>query len=285
MKNFVLGNRYRSLLYFFLRNDFAWSLLTKSEQNMIKEVNQSYNNIREEYVNIDKFGTLRQAEGERWDTYDYNNLIKNSTKGNDAIYLNSQLNKFNPKKVLEVGSGPGLFSKMIYEHNSVESLSINDINQGFIDFIIEEEKKTSNRKLLSTYVGDIMEIKIPEKFDMIIIISSLHHMPDRSRLFKLFNELINPGGTIVISEPSHYIKRIYWLLKKIKMLSTKAYLENIQNFSTHHMCSTGEYKKIIRSINDLSIKRIDFDDPTKTQNIFLKKILSSRIHITIQKDN
>ena len=47
MNNFVLGNRYRSLLYFFLRNDFAWSLLTNSEQNMIREVNQSYNNIRE----------------------------------------------------------------------------------------------------------------------------------------------------------------------------------------------------------------------------------------------
>tara|TARA_B100001093_G_C26694907_1_gene956474 strand:- start:99 stop:719 length:621 start_codon:yes stop_codon:yes gene_type:complete len=205
--------------------------------------------------------------------------------GNDAIYLNSQLNKFNPKKVLEVGSGPGLFSKMIYKHNSVESLSINDINQGFIDFIIEKEKKISNRKLLNAYVGDIMEIKIPEKFDMIIIISSLHHIPERIRIFKLFNELMNPGGTIVISEPSHYLKRIYWLLKKIKMLSTKAYLENIQNYSTHHMCSAGEYKKIIRSINNLSIKRIDFDDPTKTQNLFLKKILSSRIHITIQKDN
>ena len=285
MNNFVIGNKYRSLLYFLLRNDLAWSLLTKREQKMIKEVNQSYNNNREAYSNIDNFGTLRQAEGERWDTYDYNNLIKNPTKGNDAIYLNSQLNKFNPKKVLEVGSGPGLFSKMIYEHNSVESLSINDINQGFIDFIVEQEKKISNRKLLSTYIGDIMGIKISEKFDMIIIISSLHHMPERSRIFKLFSELLNLGGTIVISEPSHYIKRIIWLLKKRKIISKKAYLKNIQNYSTHHMCSTGEYKKIIRSINDLQIKRIDFDDPTKSKNFFLKKMLSSRIHITIQKDN
>ena len=108
-------------------------------------------------------------------------------------------------------------------------------------------------------------------------------MPEREKIFKLFSELLNPQGTIVISEPSHYIKRILWLIKKRKTISRKMYLENIQNYSTHHMCTVGEYKKIVRKINDLSIQRIDFDDPKKIQNNLIKKIFSSRIHITIQK--
>tara|TARA_B100001029_G_scaffold155388_1_gene140174 strand:- start:506 stop:1360 length:855 start_codon:yes stop_codon:yes gene_type:complete len=283
MENFVFGNKYRSLLYFMLRNDLAWKLLTNKEQNMIKQVNQRYNTEREDYSNIDKFGTLRQVEGERWDTFNFNTLINNPFKGKDALYLDSQLNKFNPKKVLEVGSGPGLFSRMIYEHKSVVSLSVNDINAGFINFIVEQEKNTNKRKLLNSYVGDVLEVNIPEKFDMISIVSSLHHMPEREKIFKLFSELLNPQGTIVISEPSHYIKRILWLIKKRKTISRKMYLENIQNYSTHHMCTVGEYKKIVRKINDLSIQRIDFDDPKKIQNNLIKKIFSSRIHITIQK--
>ena len=120
---------------------------------------------------------------------------------------------------------------------------------------------------------------------MIIIISSLHHIPERRRVFELLSKLLNPKGTIVISEPSHYMKKIIWILKKRKMMFKKVFLENIENYSTHHSCSAGEYKKIIGSINDLSIKRIDFDDPSKKENMFFKKLFSSRIHMTIQKDN
>jgi len=270
-------------MYFILRNDLAWKMLSDKEREIIKKINNDYNNNRDDYINIETFGSSRQAEGERWDTFNYEKLKSNKVKGNDAVYLSSQLDKYNPSSVLEVGSGPGLFTRMIYDHKSVNSLSINDINAGFVKFILNQEKKHNSRKKFNHYIGDILSLKISEKFDMIVIISSLHHIPDREEVFLKFCDLLNPNGLIVICEPSHYIKRIYTLLKKVRMMTSKKYISNLQNYSTHHMCTKGEYRNIVKKLNRLQIETIDYDDSTIKKNMLLKRLFSNRIHATFKK--
>ncbi len=282
----------RFLLYIFLRNDISWSMLSKKERQLIKDENSKYNVLRDDYFNIEKFGISRQKDGERWDTYNFELLLENKVKGEDAKYLFNKLQKYQPKDVLEIGSGPGLFSRMLFEFNSVDSLTVNDINPQFIEYLnlLAKKESVSNKKF-EGLLGNLVDIKIEKKFDMIVIISSLHHIPDRLLLFRKLEVLLKEKGVIVVCEPSYYLKRIYHLLKKIPMFIDGNYMNNISNYSTHHHCTKGEYKSILNQCRYLNIVDIDFNTIGKNRPFFrffnysiFKKYLSHRIFITFQKN-
>ena len=121
--------KFLSIFYFFLRNDLVWSLLDSNQRKIIKENNFKFNNEREDYKNIDLFGKIRQSEGERWDTYNYKkiiNLINNRSlildKSRDLIFILKHLENIKPKNILEVGCGPGFFSKALYYFSSTEKI-------------------------------------------------------------------------------------------------------------------------------------------------------------------
>ena len=290
MSKGIFKSSTKSLLYIFLRNDYAWSILSENQKQLIRDVNSKYNVIREDYFDIKKFGVSRQKDGERWDTYDLNVLLKNKVKGEDAKYLLNALNKFQPKDVLEIGSGPGLFSKLVYSFSSVRSLTINDINPYFLEYIIACEKQSSSSKELKAISGNLINQDIKNDFDMIVIISSLHHIPERDLLLKKLERHLRKDGVMIICEPSYYLKRIYHLLKKIPMFLDRGYRRNQNNYSTHSMCTIGEYKSIVRKCSFLKIEDIDFNTIGKNwpffkrfKSFFFRMLLSERIFVTFQK--
>tara|TARA_Y100001935_G_C17180884_1_gene445074 strand:+ start:15 stop:896 length:882 start_codon:yes stop_codon:yes gene_type:complete len=290
MNKGVFKSLTKSLLYIFLRNDYSWSILTDEERQLIKTENSKYNVLRDDYFDIKKFGISRQKDGERWDTFDLEVLLKNKVKGEDAVYLLNSLNKFQPRDVLEIGSGPGLFSKMIYDFSSVQSLTINDINPYFIEYISACEKRSSSSKNLKAIIGNLIDQNIKDDFDMIVIISSLHHIPERDLLFKKMERHLRKDGVIVVCEPSYYLKRIYHLLKKVPMFLDRNYRFNQSNYSTHSMCSLGEYRSIMRKCSFLEIMDINFNEIGRNRpffkslkSFFLRMLLSHRIFVTFQK--
>ena len=255
----MFTSKLKFLLYIFLRNDYSWSILSKEEKKLIINENNKYNTLRDDYFDIKKFGISRQKEGERWDTHNLEVLLKNKVKGGDAKYLASELNKYIPADVLEIGCGPGLFSKMLFDFKSVRSLTVNDINPQFLEFVETcAEMEESKDKKFDSILGDIKKSSIESRFDMIVIISSLHHIPDRLALFQKMESMLKEGGIIVICEPSYHLLRFYHLLKKFRMFIKNEYISNISNYSTHHMCTKGEYMKIISRCNNLKIENLDY---------------------------
>ena len=74
-------------------------------------------------------------------------------------------------------------------------------------------------------------------------------------MFKNINNHLKQEGHFAI-EPTHYIPRIFQLLKKyFNNYRKKEYWSKIENLSTHHFCTLSEFKKF--SFQELDV--IDCD--------------------------
>ena len=273
----MLRNPLGVILYLLLRNDHSWGLLSEKEKLHVKSLNKKHNSYREDYITPEK--NLKN-----WDSFRYDE----SKDGKDISYtfLYSALMDFNPESVLEIGPGAGYMSKMVCNHKTVrryDSIDINDTFSAYIESSINNDFDDGSL-INNHYIGNASTFNYKKKYDMIVILSSVHHIPDR---FTLFDNLINhlsDDGVIVAVDPSHYLKRIILLTYKI---FTQGYLKrsfynSIGGFSTHHMCSVGEYEKIIKKHN-VKISRITFNK-NKLLNIFpFKKYLSSQIGVILKK--
>jgi 2-polyprenyl-3-methyl-5-hydroxy-6-metoxy-1,4-benzoquinol methylase len=273
----MLNNPLGVILYLILRNDHSWGILSDKDKCHVLSLNEQHNSFRDDYLSPEK-------NQKNWDSYSNDN--NKDGKDISYSYLNNALLEYNPKSVLEVGPGAGYMSNMICNHGSVRRYDTIDINDTFSSYIkssINNEFKDDSL-LHDHYVGNASIVSYNKTYDMIVMLNSVHHIPDR---FVLFDNLINhlsENGIILAVDPSHYLKRILILSNK---LLTKGYLKSSyyksgNNLSTHHMCTLGEYKKIIKNHN-MQINNIEFN---KNKLINIKpfnKYLSSQIGVILKK--
>lgn len=281
----VLKNPFGIFFYLILRNDISWSLLSKREKKQILDCNRTHNVTRDEYKNPEKYGAIRHPGGENWEHFQ---LKKNDHRGQP---LNDLLIKSNPVSVLEIGPGAGFYTRMICEYPSVRHYTAIDIGQAFLDYLnprlhILKKKKKFTYNLIC---GEVTREKVKMKYDLIILFSTVHHIPNRIDLFKKLNSMLLKNGSIFCFDPSHYLLRIAQLIKKYffnRMYQKKYYL-NENNLGTHHMCTYEEYKKIQKRIPDLKIKNVYYKLPQKISQykwfVLLKRWFSVDIGILYEK--
>jgi len=281
----MLKNPFGYLLYLFLRNDYSWSLLSDKEKARVLNANKGHNTAREDYANPEEYGAKRFAGGENWDSFKFD---KNNYRSNALLEL---LEHNKPIRVLEIGPGAGFHTRLICMHPSVRHYAGIDIGQAFLDYLEPRlEKMKEEKDLTSTLIcGEAAKITLPGKYDLIVLFSTVHHIPNRMDLFCNLNNLLSEDGIIFCCDPSHYLPRIINLIKKCIFrgyLKRDHYL-NKYNMATHHMCSYGEYKKIIRKLPSLKIENVFYQLPEKTRNInwlfFPKQWFSKEIAIILKK--
>lgn len=115
--------------------------------------------------------------------------------------------------VLDVGGVP---SEYFYNYPIYKSVSnMPGINYKISDFRPGNIQDNSGvqMQLPVTYQGDFVSMHIPEKFDVIIFLSSLEHFPQCTESDRLFRDgedrkgfekalsLLNPGGNIILTIP------------------------------------------------------------------------------------
>lgn len=237
----VFKNRFRGLIYIFLQNRFSWKYINENERELIKNYNDLHNNYRDDYLDPLKYGTVRVEGGENWES---TSSRLDKVKGQ---FINSALLTINPQSVLEVGPGAGFYTKMIFNYPSVKRMEVVDINSNFVNYLSKIiMKSNSENKIFKCHVGDIIALQqVNNTFDMIILNSTVHHIPERDHLFLKLGGLLNPNGFIVAYDPTHYLIRIIQLLFKIPTFLSSKFIYNGCNFSTHHFCTLAEYKSII----------------------------------------
>ena len=255
----MLSNRFGYLAYLLLRNDIGWKILPDSEKRMVIEANKNDNVHRQDYSNPEMYGANRHTGGENWDTFE---LRETDVRGQALLNL---LNDKKPAKVFEVGPGAGFYTRLICEHSEVREYTAVDIGQAFLDYLSPRLERIRERKNFKYNLisGEITEINLAEKFDLVVLLSTVHHIPNRTELFKKLGNMLTEGGVIFCFDPSHYLPRILGLIKKCIFdgyLRKEFYSKNI---STHHMCSFGEYKRMTRQIEDLKIEKTFYKLPEK----------------------
>ena len=110
-----------------------------------------------------------------------------------------------PKKVLEVGCGPGYLSlELARAGHDVTGIDIADeavsIARDFADADPWAAERGPLRYLVCS-LGDADELA-HENFDAVVFLGALHHMPDQQAVGHRVNQLLAPGGIIVAHEPT-----------------------------------------------------------------------------------
>ncbi len=245
----MLNNSIGIFLYLVLRNDYSWRLLSKKEKRVIFHANYSHNNIREDYHNPALYNQGKSFDsGENRMTYSRGKLIHHYLK------------RYKPKNVLEIGPGSGFFTKQIVEYPSVKKYIAYDINKNFLKFIYEKLSNFQKEDFTFEIIDGILDPLSIQEIDSIILISTVHHIPDRFNFFDKISEILSLKGTILAIDPTHYILRLIKLLKECLYgdYLKKKYRQNINNLSTHHFCTLGEYKRICKKLRVLNLAFLDF---------------------------
>lgn len=231
----VFRSRLRACLYLLLRNDLVWSLLTEEERRKVLANNLEYNNEREDYRNPHSY-----RGDQSFDT------PPDPAGSAENAWLKTFLETHNPAAVVEIGPGSGYFTRTIVEHASVRLYRGVDVNSTFLRFLGERLGAFGKNDLEFGTAPRLEDLDVAS-FDAVVLMNTLHHIPNRLDLFRQLHRLLKPGGKVLTADPSHYLPRIRQLLGKIR---TPRYVENLvagrSPVGTHHFCTLGESRKIAK---------------------------------------
>ena len=96
-------------------------------------------------------------------------------------------------KVLEVGCGAGELLSLIKPN--VEQCVGVELNTQFVDYI-------KNKLSIEAYAEDINKLRLKEKYDLVISISTIDHLPNPLKTLVSMKNLLSPGGKIYIEVPN-----------------------------------------------------------------------------------
>lgn len=279
----MLNNPLGIFFYLILRNDLSWRLLSPREKQEILKANRGYNVTRPDYFCPEKYGNERKFQGENWDSFVFDG------QDHRARTLLNILEENNPETVLEIGPGAGYYTRMICQYGSVVEYTAVDVGVAFLNYLSPRLDDLSQKKALKYHLlcGDILESGLSGSYDLIVLISTVHHIPDRDRLFSKLNRLLNEKGAIFCFDPSHYLLRYLQIVYKAltKGYLKKRYYSNRENISTHHMCTKKEYVKVLSKIPELHIDSFIFVPSNRYKTIFRfdRKLFSKEIGVIIKK--
>ncbi|MFH0740205.1 MAG: class I SAM-dependent methyltransferase [bacterium] len=255
----MLNDKIGFFKYLLWRNDKIWPKLSQKEQERVLQANKSYNNIRDDYKNPEFYGDGRVVGGENWDASD------NRLSFFRGAIINEVLEGQKPKSILEIGPGPGFYTRLICEKKYVQEYIGIDIVQPFLDYLkprLENLKTQKSDFVFQLACDDFMNLNYASRFDLIVLLSTVHHIPNRQDLFFKLSEFLKKDGLILCIDPSHYWRRKLHLLKSMCFYLKKSYYSKLENLGTHHMCSSEEYEKLA-SKNGMVIEKEWFILPKK----------------------
>ncbi len=100
--------------------------------------------------------------------------------------------------VLEYGCGTGLLSFDLQPH--VAHITLADTSPGMLDVLREKIAARGVRNMTPVRL-DLCTDPLPmERFDLICLLMTLHHIPDTHRILKNFHTLLARGGYLCIAD-------------------------------------------------------------------------------------
>jgi SAM-dependent methyltransferase len=245
-----IQSRLGCFLYLVLRNDRVWASLNPQDRELVLAANSLHNNFRPDYASPKLYqGGLNFDSAE-------NRL--NSPVGKKLL---SFLENVQPTSVIEVGPGSGFYTHSIVTFPSVRSFVAIDIVQSFLDFMqprlegLKLGKPDFDYKLLN---GDFINMDF-EPVDAIVLLSTIHHIPNRLDLLNWINKSLKPGGRCFVYEPSHYFPRVAHIVSKyLSSYSKASFRAKIENLSTHHFCTLEEFETICREVPMIKVNHYSF---------------------------
>lgn len=132
--------------------------------------------------------------------------------------------------LLEIGCGAG-FSVDYLKGKFVNYLGV-DYSQNLIKYAI----KHNSNKSVNFECSNIMNFSSNTKFDVILMIGVLHHMPDPEKVIISLNKNLSDQGVIVVNEPQAGNPFIGFL-RSIRKKIDKNYSSDQVEFTNEELCN------------------------------------------------
>lgn len=101
-------------------------------------------------------------------------------------------------RTLEYGAGTGLLSFAL--RPAIGPITLADVSAG-MRAVASKKIAAANASDMRVVDLDLMRDPVPgERYDLIVSMMTLHHVPDVPRALAAFDELLNPGGRLCIAD-------------------------------------------------------------------------------------
>ncbi len=146
--------------------------------------------------------TIVKYDATYWgEVMDPDGVKRNLTEERDSKIKNwygntiNHINTIPHGKILDIGAGLGFFLSAISDKWEKHAF---DISEEALSFI----KKTTPAVYRHNNLDDIVEKLGNEYFDVIMCYHVIEHLPDASSLIDSMNDLLKPGGLMIIGTPN-----------------------------------------------------------------------------------
>ncbi len=140
--------------------------------------------------------------------YQSKNIIKNNPLKKVLVRrffrrVYREIGKINPQTLIDLGCGEGFLEKYLKDQNLVLDITAVDINTNALQYA---KKNNPGVKFLE---GDILSLKIKERFDLVVMLEVLEHLSFPEEALKTAKNL---SKNLLVSVPwEPYFSRLYLL--------------------------------------------------------------------------
>ncbi|MCM8830774.1 MAG: glycosyltransferase [Candidatus Omnitrophica bacterium] len=129
-------------------------------------------------------------------------LLRTQLLKNNNMWIFKKIKPFLGKKILELGSGIGSFSRFLITKDSFVILT--DINKRYTDYL---KKVFIGNPFVQIKNIDVLEIDNlwENNFDTVVALNVAEHIQDDTQLFKKVNKVLTVGGKFICLVPAHKI--------------------------------------------------------------------------------
>lgn len=127
---------------------------------------------------------------------------------NYSKWLYSICKQYLGKKIFELGSGTGKFSRFLSEENA-ESLLLLEPSSVFFEELKKNMENKKNILLVNSDIEKFENPKLKSFFDSVISIQVFEHIEDDEAALEKAAQYLRPGGKIIIQVPA-----LNWLYSK-----------------------------------------------------------------------
>jgi len=116
------------------------------------------------------------------------------------ISLTHHLRNVSFKNCLEVGCGPGTWTKLLLQKYPGARFTCLDISKE----MIAQFKQNVKSKKVKTVISSFLDYNTTEKYDFIFASRSIEYIPNKAQVIARMSSLLNPGGkAMIITSPPH----------------------------------------------------------------------------------
>jgi len=127
-----------------------------------------------------------------WDT-----PVKIERSKKIAQLIIPMLPKNKPLKAMELGCGTGLVSFELKDQ--FEKITLVDTSDGMLD-VLNEKIARQNLNHFQPILADVLEQPLPERFDIIYTVMTLHHIPDVKLALAKLHDMLTPDGILFAAD-------------------------------------------------------------------------------------